>query len=109
MKKLEVNKVKILLGIPLALISLRIYLGAVFGYFFAKFLSSKLSSIIFNVGSYQFHFHHWIMGLIGLVFLLILNNSLWIDKMIIGFLSGLVFEGITSYPDWYKVITKKSS
>ncbi|XOB40510.1 MAG: hypothetical protein ACKKMR_00660 [Candidatus Nealsonbacteria bacterium] len=107
MKKIKINKSKLLLGIPLALISLRIYLGVLFGYFFARFLSTRINSIILSIGSHKLHFHHWIMGFIALIFILWYSFSPLIDQLVFGFLGGLIFEGISSYPDWYKVIIRK--
>jgi predicted histidine transporter YuiF (NhaC family) len=107
MKKFEIDKSKILLSLPLVLISVKIYLGAVFGYFFARILAERIDSIIFTVGSLQIHFHHWLMGFIGLVIALLVTLSPLIDHLIYGFLSGLIFEGIFNYPDWYKILTRK--
>ena len=106
MTKPKINIPKFILGIPIALISLRIYLAVVFGYFFARFLSGKLDSVILNFGSYTFHFHHWMMGVAGFIFVIWYSFSPSIEKLAFGFLGGLIFEGISSYPDWNKILTK---
>ncbi|MBD3208762.1 MAG: hypothetical protein GF370_04955 [Candidatus Nealsonbacteria bacterium] len=104
MKKIKLNKGKFLIGLAVAFISLRVYFGALFGYFFAKFLADRLSSVVLTFGSYNFHFHHWMMGLVGLIFFFLYSFSPTIEQLIFGFLSGLVFEGITSYSDWYRIL-----
>ncbi|XOB46288.1 MAG: hypothetical protein ACKKMV_02455 [Candidatus Nealsonbacteria bacterium] len=98
---------KFLLGIPLVLISLRIYLALISGYFLAKLLSGRFNSVILTIGSYELHFHHWMMGIIGLIFILLYSFSPVIENLIFGFLGGLIFEGISSYHDWHKILTKK--
>lgn len=107
MKKPKINIPKFILGIPIALISLRIYLAVVFGYFFARFLSGRLDSVVLNFGSYTLHFHHWMMGAAGLIFVIWYNLSPVIENLAFGFLGGLIFEGLSSYPDWNRILTKK--
>ena len=107
MKKPKIKIPKAIFGIPIALISLRIYLAVVLGYFFARFLSGRLGSIVFNFGNYTLHFHHWMMGIVGLIFILIYSFSPSIENLVFGFLGGLIFEGVSSYSDWSKVVTKK--
>ena len=107
---MKIPKIKIpkfILGIPIALISLRIYLAVVFGYFFARFLSGRLDSVVFNFGNYTLHFHHWMMGAAGLIFFLWYNLSPVIENLAFAFLGGLIFEGLSSYPDWNRILTKK--
>jgi hypothetical protein len=106
MKFPKLNKAKLLLTIPLAILSLRIYLGAVFGYFFARFMAERLDSVILSFGSYHLHFHHWMMGLVGVLFFLLYEFSPSIEYFIFGFLGGLIFQGVTSYPDWYRILKK---
>lgn len=109
MKKFKIKIPKIIWGVPIALISLRIYLAVVLGYIFARFLSGRLDSIVLNLGSYTLHFHHWLMGFFGIIFILILNFSPIIENIIFGFLGGLIFEGVFSYSDWHRIFTKRKS
>ena len=82
MKMPKINIPKFILGIPIALISLRIYLAVVFGYFFARFLSGRLDSVVFSFGSYTLHFHHWMMGAAGLIFFLWYSLSPAIENFV---------------------------
>jgi hypothetical protein len=107
MGKLKINKSKILLSLPLVLISIKAYFGAVFGYFFARVLAQRVDSIIFSIGKLQVHFHHWIIGLICLIAAFLFSLSPLIGPLLYGFFGGLIFEGISSYPDWHKILTKK--
>ena len=113
MKKFKFVKPKFLLGIAIALISLELYLGVLFGYFLGKFLSAKktgqenkwgIKSIVLHIGRWKLHLHHWFYGLGILTSLFFLNLSL--PQFSYGFLGGLIFQGIISYPDWYKVLVK---
>ena len=107
MKIPKINIKKIILGIPIALISVRVYLGVIFGYLFARFLSQRLDSVIFSIGNYDLHLHHWMMGLAGFALFLIFSFSPLLEQLFIGFLSGLIFEGVTSYSDWHRILTRK--
>ncbi|MBZ1348311.1 MAG: hypothetical protein KYQ20_00865 [Candidatus Nealsonbacteria bacterium] len=115
-KKINIRKIKkskVLLGLPLALVSLEIYFGTLFGYFITKFLSGKqtgcpgkIKSIAFNVGDYRLHLHHWLLGLMVLIFAL-WHQFLPFPHFSFGFLGGLIFQGIFSYSDWRRVLIKK--
>ncbi len=108
MKKVKIKKSKILLGTPIALFSIEVYLGIILGYFAAEFFSPRLKSITFDIGRYKFHFHHWLLGLGILPLLLIYKFSLLPITLSSGFLGGLIFQGIFSYPDWHRIIIKKN-
>jgi len=111
MKKLHFFKPKLVkpkffLGIPLALLSLEIYLGVILGYFLTKFFTGKIPSLAFNIGNWRLHFHHWLYGL-GILISAIWYQFLPFPQFSFGFLGGLVFQGISCYPDWYKILTKQ--
>ncbi|MFQ6050003.1 MAG: hypothetical protein ACE5J0_03150 [Candidatus Paceibacterales bacterium] len=108
MKKIKINKSKFLLGIPVALLSLKICFGAFAGYFTAKFLARRFRSLIFDIGNYKLHFHHWLMGLTALIFTLASDFSLLANLFSVGFFSGLIFQGVSCYSDWHKILIKES-
>jgi hypothetical protein len=110
--KLKLAKAKFFYGIPLAIFSLEIYSGVILGYFLAKFfagketgLEGKIKSLVFGVGKWKIHLHHWICGLIALIFLFYMNFSL--PEISFGVLGGLIFQGVFSYSDWYKIVIKQ--
>ncbi|KPJ57244.1 hypothetical protein AMJ49_01375 [Parcubacteria bacterium DG_74_2] len=104
---MKISKPKFLIQIPLALFALQIYLGAIFGYFFAKFLSKKICSLIFEFRNWRLHFHHWLMG-IGVLIPIFIYDLFPFPQFAFGFLSGIIFQGIYCYSDWYKILIKKS-
>ncbi len=114
MKKIKINR-KILLGIPLAIISFEIYLGIVLGYFLGKFLSGKktgqsgiIKSIVLNIGNYKLHIHHWLLSL-GILILNLLTSLFFpFPKFSLSLLGGLMIQGIVCYPDWHKIFIRES-
>lgn len=94
--------------------ALTFYMGAIGGYLFAKYLSGKmegesgrLKSIVFSLGSYRIHIHHWLLSTLSLF-------SLWLHGFhthffeifvpVFGFCMAVIFHGIYHYTDWYKVL-----
>ena len=107
MRKFNLTKPKILLGIPVAIFSIEAYLGMILGYFAADIFSSKFKSITFNIGNYKLHLHHWLFCLMILPFILVYQFSPLPINLSSGILGGLVFQGIASYPDWHQVLIKQ--
>lgn len=113
MKKLSVNK-KIFLSLPVALISLEIYFGIVFGYFLGKFISGKkpgenglIKSIVINFGNYKLHLHHWSLSLGILLSNFLVSFYLPFPQFSLSFLGGLMLQGIICYPDWHRILIRK--
>lgn len=112
---MKIPKPKILLSLPLALLSLEIYLGVLSGYFLSKYLSAKEAgqknrwwkSIVFRIGNWQIHLHHWIYGLGILVSAAFFNLSFPFPQFSYAFLGGAIFQGIYCYGDWYKILIRK--
>jgi len=107
------NKKGIGLTIALALISLQLGLGIIVGYFTARFLSGKqtrqqgiIKSLIFRIGDYKLHLHHWLLSLGVLAFVFFFN--LFHFHFFYGFIGGWVIQGIFSYSDWKKILIKIS-
>jgi hypothetical protein len=110
--KLKLLKTKFFYGIPLAIFSWEIYFGVISGYLLAKFFSGrktgekgKIGSLIFDLGKWEVHLHHWLCGLVVLLIAFHMNFSL--TGISFGFLGGFIFQGIFCYSDWYKIISKK--
>lgn len=110
--RIKINK-KFLLSIPLALISLEIYLGIVLGYFFGKFFAGKydgrqrIRSIIFNLGNYRLHLHHWLISLVILISALFYNLFPFFSQLFFGILGGLIIQDLHLDSDWHKILIKK--
>ena len=105
---------KFLLSIPLALISLQIFLGIVLGYFLGKLFSGKkpgqpgkIKSIIFYIGRYKLHLHHWLVFLSILILNLLTSLFFPFPKFSLSLLSGLMIQGIVCYPDWHRILVRQ--
>lgn len=111
MKKLhflkpELAKPKFFLTVPLAFLSLEMYLGSLLGYFSFKFFTGKIPSLVFNIKKWRIHIHHWLYGLIILISALRFD-FLPFPQFSFGFLTGMIFQGIYCYQDWYRVLMKR--
>lgn len=92
--------------------------GTSMGYFTGNFLAGPqasqpgiISSIILNFGGWQFHLHHWLIAFGILIFFYsFLNRRYLIPSFFLAFssglLSGLIFQGIFCYDDWYKILIR---
>ncbi len=117
--KLEKFKKSVLLlgwGVVLAqIMALPFYCGAVLGYLSAKYFAGrstaqpgKVRSLVFNIGSYRVHLHHWTLS--GLLIASLHLKGLQFLELLLGvsgFCAALIFHGIYSYTDWYKIISRK--
>jgi len=110
---IKINK-KFLLGIPIAVISLEIYLGIILGYFFGKFFAGKqdgrqrIKSIIFNIGNYKLHLHHWLISLAILISAFFHNFFPFFSQLFFGILGGLILQDLYLDSNWYRVLIKKN-
>jgi Kef-type K+ transport system membrane component KefB len=89
----------------LAIFSFQIYFGAILGYYLAKNFSKKVRSLVFEIENWRLHLHHW------LVCSLVLISSFFFDflslpNFVLGFLGGMIFQGIYCYDDWHKILIK---
>ena len=100
-------------AIPIALISIEIYLGIIIGYFCGKFFAGKydgcqrVKSIFINIGRYTLHIHHWIASIVIGVFAAVFNLFPFFSPFFFGVLGGLVIQDFYLDEDWRHVIIKK--
>lgn len=93
------------------------YLAAIIGFTLANilfyYLSGKIEggnqsrSIFISIGSFTFHFHHWMIGLIALIFILIIEQYFGrhlVISVIKSLAIGAVFHGLSFYNDYFKII-----
>ena len=106
-EKLKIKKSRLILGLSIALFSLKMYFGGIFGYLFAKFFSDRMNPLIFNVGSYKLHLHHWITGSTALTLAVVYDITPLMNQLFFGFMGGLIVQGIVSYSDWHRVLTRR--
>jgi hypothetical protein len=105
---------KLFFGMPVALFSLETFFGAIFGYLLTDFFSGKeaglqgrIKSLAFDLGQWRIHFHHWMWGLGILISVFIININLPFNHFSYGVLGGMIFQGISCYPDWHRIIMRK--
>ncbi len=112
MGKSKIKKSRFLWGVPLALISFEIYLGVILGYLCGMFFAGKydghqrVKSIIFNIGKYRLHLHHWLVCLVILVPALLYNFFPFLPQFFSGILGGLIIQDLHLDDDWHRVLTK---
>ncbi|MDD5144758.1 MAG: hypothetical protein PHW72_01390 [Candidatus Pacebacteria bacterium] len=108
------GKNKIFWGLPIAMFSVEVYLGVIFGYFLADFFSGKETGVpgkikfnVFKIGKYKVHLHHWILSLAFLPLVVAYNISpLFSVQFTSGILGGALFQGIYCYRDWHNIIKR---
>ena len=110
---MKISKKRIFLSLPVALLSLEIFFGVILGYILPKIMAGKkagqagvIKSIILPIGKHRLHVHHWLYGFGILTSVFLFNFSIPWPQFSIGFLGGFIFQGIFSYPDWYKIFHK---
>ena len=108
----KVNK-KSFLALPIAIVSLEIYLGVIIGYFAGKFLAGKydgyqrIKSIFINIGNYRFHIHHWMASIIVGVIAAAYNLFPLFTPFCFGVLGGLIIQDLYLDEDWRHIIIRK--
>ncbi|HOX29575.1 MAG TPA: hypothetical protein P5080_00955 [Candidatus Paceibacterota bacterium] len=108
---MKISKRKLLYAVPLAIVSFEIYIGALLGYIGALFLAGKetgmegyVRSLIFDLGKYRLHLHHWVLCLTVIPVAIHYNLAFVSDQFVIGMLGGLAYQGISCYNDWHQVL-----
>lgn len=113
---LKIIKEKIILFIFRIFSRLETYFGLGPGYLTGNLIAGeeaggvgRLPSIIFRMGNWQLHLHHWLISLAVLIFIFAyISKRYKIPGVLLflgsGFLTGLIFQGIFSYPDWYRIL-----
>jgi hypothetical protein len=94
-------------------VSILFAVGIILGYFgtmlFHKKLvdTGKVKLIIFNLGKWKIHLHHWILGILIFFFIYLTNILSYLPIIFLGGLSGLIFHDLYTDKVWYKVIYKE--
>jgi len=93
--------------------------GSSIGYFTASFFSGadegvagKIGPWLLSLGDWQLHLHHWLVALgFLLVIVLFVRKKYQMSSVVfiftLGFLIGLIFQGIYCYDDWHNILIKK--
>jgi len=88
-------------------------LSMTFGYLTAKFIAGpkinekgRLPSIAFNFKKYRVHLHHWLVFLAALIVSIYINFAVFSPSISYGFFSGIIYQGVSHYDDWLKIVFK---
>lgn len=112
MKLFKISK-KSFLVLPIALVSLELYLGIIIGYFCGKFFAGKydgyqrIKSVFLNLGQYRLHLHHWLISLVLLVFGSVYNLFPIFPQFCFAFLGGLIIQDLYLDGNWRRVIFRR--
>jgi hypothetical protein len=82
------------------------------GFLLVKYLGSKtvgepskVRSYFIPLGKYKIHLHHWLLSS-GVIIAFVVFKGAYVlpSNLVYGFFGAIVFHGIYSYSDWYKVL-----
>ena len=107
MSKFKRITMPVFVGIISFYISVLFCFGVIAGYVFAKYFSERIKSIKFTFYGYRIHLHHWFCFVLGFVVVLVSGIYYLLPAFVLGFGSGITFQGIYCYSDWYKILSKK--
>ena len=103
-------------GTTLALssyVSIPFTAGVVVGYwgtnvFLKRFVKTgRINILIFDLGTWKFHLHHWIMGGLAISAIYFIGLFPSLPIFFIGTLGGLIFHDLHTDRNWHKVFYKK--
>jgi len=112
LKPKSVKTKRLVWGIPLTFLFWELCLGIILGYLSARFFSGKetgvqgkIRSLIFSIGVWKIHFHHWLYGSIVLICLLFFKAPM--PQFSFGILGGFILQGVICYSDWRRVVIRQ--
>ncbi len=66
---------------------------------------SKIRSYFIPFGKYRIHLHHWLLSSCVIIGFTVFEGAYVLpSNLVYGFFGAIVFHGIYSYSDWYKVL-----
>ncbi|MCX6790860.1 MAG: hypothetical protein NTV62_01545 [Candidatus Gribaldobacteria bacterium] len=110
MSKIKIDKKHIWTGVVAlgsAYFAIWAAVGIIVGYistrwFAKKYLETgKVKSVIFSLGYWKIHLHHWIMGTMALVAIPIIGSYHECPKILLGLIGGVIAE---DFEDAYKPV-----
>lgn len=106
------------LGALPMLISLELGFALLAGYFAAHFVASEktsgpnrgnIPSLIFTVGNWRVHLHHWLVFLSIFIVAAIASFFVVSPFLFYGFLGGIIMQGLLHYNDWPRIVSKQKT
>jgi len=102
------------LGAVPMLISFELGFALLAGYFAAHFVSGqktseqgRLPSLVFDIGNWQVHLHHWLVFLAIFIGAAIASFFIVSPFVFYGFLGGVIAQGLLHYEDWPHIIKRQ--
>ena len=96
------------------LISFELGFALLAGYFAAYFFAGqktseqgRIPSLVFNVGDWSVHLHHWLVFLAIFVVAAIASFFIVSPFVFYGFLGGVIVQGLFHYEDWPRIIRRQ--
>ncbi len=82
------------------------------GFLLVKYLGSKtigepskVRSYFIPLGKYKIHLHHWLLSSCVIIGFVVFEGAYVLpSNLVYGFFGAIVFHGIYSYSDWYKIL-----
>ena len=66
---------------------------------------SKIRSYFIPLGKYKIHLHHWLLSSCVIIGFTVFEGAYVLpSNLVYGFFGAIVFHGIYSYSDWYKIL-----
>lgn len=103
------------LGALPMLVSFELGFALMAGYFAAHFFASdktagpnraNIPSLVFHMGAWRVHLHHWLVFL-GIFIIAAIANFFVVTPLVFyGFLGGVIVQGVLYYDDWTKVVSR---
>ena len=121
-QELAPKKVKVKKMLPAVVLGATFYYSSIFaagliiGYLATKLYCHKLGideesgdKIMLDVGKWTVHLHHWIMGIMFIIFISLAGWSHSIPLLLWGMLFGMMLQDIYDYSDWLEIVMKKET
>ncbi|MCH7828803.1 hypothetical protein IH982_03030 [Patescibacteria group bacterium] len=102
------------LGVLPMLISFELGFALFAGYFAAYFFAGqktseqgRIPSLVFDMGDWRVHLHHWLVFLGIFVGAAIASFFIVSPFLFYGFLGGVIVQGLLHYDDWPRIVSKQ--
>ena len=102
------------LGALPMLISFELGFALLAGYFASQWVAGqktseqgRLPSLVFTVGDWRVHLHHWLVFLGIFIAAAIASFFIVSPFVFYGFLGGVIVQGLAHYDDWPHIVSKQ--
>jgi hypothetical protein len=95
--------------------SLSFAFGMVIGYLGMKYFYNRyiartpLKFIYLDFKGWRIHLHHWLFGVLIVIFLLMVGGISELPKFLWGVICGIIAHDIYDFNDWHRVLARKKA